>query len=476
MDVTNSVKPKLTVLSLDQIHQVHAYSLKILSTVGVRVDSPRARKLFAQAGGSAIIKDDRVFIPAELVDWAIQTAPSNISIYDREGTLQFRLPGTARFGIGVTVLYYQELESDAALPFCRKHMEAAVRLGNTLPGYDLISTVGILQDVSPQVADLYATLEMTANTAKPLIVLVSAHELFPVVLDLLEHLHGDLAPKPAIIPYINPITPLVINNGTVDKMWCAIERGLPLIYSNYGMAGASTPITPAGTLALLNAELLAGLTLGQLIRKGTPMILGMLPAYFDMQGMGNFYDTASYLLDVACAETMQYYRLPHVGTSGAGRGWGVDLIAGGHQWFNCLISCISQVGLVPFIGNNLDSKAFSPAIVVYANDIIEQVRRFAQGFGLNDASAATDEIVQVGPGGNFLSSDLTFAQFRNAYHHSAVFEDLTLEKWQEKGSPRAEDVLRSYTKHLLETSEPPEQHAHLIARGEAFIQNYLRRL
>jgi trimethylamine--corrinoid protein Co-methyltransferase len=476
MDETNSVRPKLTVLSLEQIQQVHAYSLKILSTVGVLVVSQKARKLFARAGGSTIIKDDRVYIPAELVDWAIQTAPSNISIYDRNGALRFQLPGDARFGIGVTVLYYQDLETDAALPFCRKHMADAVRLGNALPGYDVISTVGILQDVSPQIADLYATLEMTANTVKPLIVLVSSDELFPAVLDLLENLHGDLAPKPAILPYVNPITPLVINNGTVDKMWCAIERGLPLIYSNYGMAGASTPITPAGTLALLNAELLAGLTLGQLIREGTPMILGILPAYFDMQGMSSFYDTASYLLDVACAETMQYYRLPQVGTSGAGRGWGADLIAGGHQWFNCLISCISQVGLVPFIGNNLDSKAFSPAVVVYANDIIEQVRRFTQGFRLDDASVSIDEIVQVGPGGNFLTSDLTYAHFRNAYHHSAVFEDLTLEKWQEKGSPRAEDVLRRYTKHLLEKSDPPEQHAQLIARGEAFIQDYLHRL
>jgi len=289
-------------------------------------------------------------------------------------------------------------------------------------------------------------------------------------------LNGDLASKPAVVPYINPITPLVIDNGTVDKMWCAIERGLPLIYSNYGMAGASTPITPAGTLALLNAELLAGLTLGQLIREGTPMILGMLPAFFDMQGMGNFYDAASYLLDVACAETMQYYRLPHAGTSGAGRGWGADLIAGGHQWFNCLISCISRVGLAPFIGNNLDSKAFSPVIAVYAHDIIEQARRFAQGFRLDDASAAIDEIARVGPGGSFLASDLTFARFRSAYHHSAIFEDFTLEKWQEKGSPRAEDVLRSYTKNLLETSEPPAQHAQLIARGEAFIKNFLHRL
>ena len=114
MKAQNIVKPKLTVLSEKQVQQVHGYSLQILSTVGVRVDSQRARKLFAQAG-SNIIKDRYVRIPAEMVEWAIRAAPSNISIYDRSGSLRFQLPGTARFGIGVTVLYYQDAATDAAV-------------------------------------------------------------------------------------------------------------------------------------------------------------------------------------------------------------------------------------------------------------------------------------------------------------------------------------------------------------------------
>ncbi len=103
-----------------------------------------------------------------------------------------------------------------------------VRLGSALPSFDAISTVGIIQDVPTRASDLYATLEMTANTVKPLVLLISDDDAFGPVLDLLEHLHGDLASHPSIIPYLNPITPLVINRGTVDKMWAAIERGLPI--------------------------------------------------------------------------------------------------------------------------------------------------------------------------------------------------------------------------------------------------------
>jgi trimethylamine--corrinoid protein Co-methyltransferase len=129
---------------------------------------------------------------------------------------------------------------------------------------------------------------MIANTVKPLVILISDESLFPHVLDLLELLRGDLASQPFVIPYLNPVTPLIINEGTSDKMLASIERGLPFIYSNYGMAGMSTPITPGGTLALLNAELLAGLVLSQLAREGAPIILGSLPAYFDMKTMVDF--------------------------------------------------------------------------------------------------------------------------------------------------------------------------------------------
>jgi trimethylamine--corrinoid protein Co-methyltransferase len=311
---------------------------------------------------------------------------------------------------------------------------------------------------------------MWRRKSKPLIILISDENAFPLVMDLLEHLHGDLASRPSIIPYFNPITPLVINKSTVDKMFVAIERGLPFFYANYGMAGASTPITPAGQLALMNAEVLAGLTIGQLIKEGTPMILGNHPACFDMKGNESFYDPKSYLIDLACAEMMAYYNLPHSGTSGAGMGWGADLIAGGHQWFNHLISCIGKKGLAPFVGDVLGSQAFSPNVIVYANEIIQQVRFFAEGFVIDDTTIGLEDIAQVGPGGNFLTSSLTLKFYRNARQSSHIFDNLLIDEWQARGRPRAEDLLRGYTRQLLDESKPPENHSELLSQGESFIE------
>jgi trimethylamine--corrinoid protein Co-methyltransferase len=465
-----AVRPRLQVLSEAQAAEIHRRSLDLLSTVGVRVDSEAARRLLAHATGARVADNNRFCIPGEWVEWALRTAPSGVDIYSRRGNLACQLgQDKTRFGVGVTTLYYQEPGTDRVVPFARKHMKTMVRLGNALSSLDVISTVGVLHDVAPGEADLYAALEMTANTVKPLVMLVSDENSFPDVLDLLEYLHGDLATHPFVLPYVNPISPLVLNEGTVTRMQIAIERGLPVIFSSYGMAGATTPITPEGTLTLLNAELLAGLTLAQLMREGTPVILGSLPAFFDMRTMTSFYDTVSYLLNLACAEMMARYRLPHCGTSGSGIGWGPDLVASGHQWANHLLSCIGTVGLVPFVGDVLGSKAFSPVLMVYADEVIAQARRFAEGFSLAEMDVALQEAAAVGPGGSFMMSDRTLGRFRDAYYRSGFFENLSLEAWQAQGCPQAVDRLRELTSSLLQRLEAPDDHADLVARGESFI-------
>jgi len=79
---------------------------------------------------------------------------------------------------------------------------------------------------------------------------------------------------------------------------------------------------------------------------------------------------------------MNYYKIPHSGTSGSGPGWGPDLIAGGAFWMNHLTSIMGKVGLAPGVGGNFDSMVFSPAAVVYANEVIRLSRIFTRAFPL----------------------------------------------------------------------------------------------
>ncbi len=468
--LVNLALPRLTLLSAEQRAQIHARSLRILAETGIRVDSARGRDVLARVPGVTFPQADRVLFAAEAVEAALAAAPSVVDVYDRRGRPAFRLgAGRTRFGIGVTNLYYEEPLTGEIVPFARRHMADAVRLGHALPEYDVVSTVGVLQDVPVARADLVATLEMVANTAKPVVLLASDPAQFGPCLDLLEHLCGDLAPQPFVLPYVNPVTPLVLNAETVDKALDAIGRGLPVIYSNYGMAGLTTPIMPAAALALLNAELLAGLVLCQAARPSAPVILGSLPAYFDMRTMADFYDPRSMLLNLACAEMLAGYGLPHAGTSGSGNGRGPDLSAAGALWLNHLTACIGGAGLAPFVGGNLGSKVFSPATAVYAHEIIEQARAFAAGFSLDDAAFAPDDIAATGPGGSFLTAEGTLRHLRRAYHDSRLFPHWGLDGWQAAGSPGATARLRQMTAELIATAPGPEDGAELVARGEAWI-------
>jgi trimethylamine---corrinoid protein Co-methyltransferase len=468
----SAVRPGIRCLTPDQCAAVHQFSLKIVGEIGIRVDSQAARERFKKAG-CRLLPDNRVTIPPERVQWAIDQAPDSVDVFTRTGDPAFTIghqPGSpTRFGIGVTNLNWQDPENDTIIPFSSTHVSTAARLAQQLSQFDLLATPGIAQDIDQQTADLHTTLQMAANTIKPLVILVSEHGCFGPVLDLLEHLGDDPAGRPFAIPYVNPISPLVLNDETADKMMLSIERGLPLIFNNYGMSGATAPITPGGTLALLNAELLAGLVFSQLVRAGTPIILGSLPAGFDMKRMISLYTPHTMLLNLACAEMMAYYGLPHSGTSGSGPGWGPDLLAAGGFWMNHFSSLLGKVGMAPFVGGNFDSMAFSPAAVIYADEVIRQARIFAEGFPLDDASVDLEDIRAIGPGGNFLMSGLTCRLFRSMPYESPIWPSMPLNQWQANGSPTADAALRNHVRRVMDDLEAPADHDDLLEKGRRFI-------
>lgn len=470
----NNVRPRLSLLTEDQRHEVHKSALQLLETVGVRVDSVPALEMMTRKVGPSLVDGRRVRLPPEIVEWAIQSAPRRIHIYDRLGRPGFSIGGQddrIRFGVGVTALYYQEPATDEPVLFGRRHMRDMVRLGNALEHYDVVSTIGIVRDVPEALTDLFGSLDHFSSGTKPMVLLCSDEHRFNDVLSMLEFLHGNLAEKPFLIPYFNPVSPLVMNAGTVDKMMKAIDRGLPVILSSYSMSGATTPITPAGTIAVLLAELLAGLVIGQTYRQGTPMLLGMLPVYFDMKTLVNFYDPQSILMNLACAEMMEFYGIPHCGTSGSGTGWGMDLLAAETYWMNTLSFSLIKGGLAPFVGDTLGSKAISPLTFVYCHELIDQALRFSAGFQFEANDFGLDEIQKVGPGGSFISAPTTLNKFRTGYYVNPVFPRWSMEKWEEAGRPTAQAKLREYTIDMLNRLPLPDDFDELIARGEDYIHN-----
>ncbi|MEA3479771.1 MAG: trimethylamine methyltransferase family protein [Bacteroidota bacterium] len=468
------VRPKLQLLGPEQINMVHQSSIRILEETGIKVESKKALQIFAKSDG-LIIKDGVVYLKGELINHAIKQAPSCIEVFRKTGDHAFHLGKNqgheTHFGIGVTNTWFQDIGSNQVELFTRKHMQHSVKLGDLLDNFNMVSTIGIPSDASVDKVDLYSSLDMYANTAKPLVLLVSGDGKINDVFDMLCSLHGDISSKPFCIPYVNPITPLVLNEATTDKMIATINMDLPLMYSNYSMYGGTTPVAEGDSLALLNAELLAGLVFGQLVKEGSKMILGSLPAAFNMATMGSHYTPTSYLLNLACAEMMSFYEIPHCGTSGSNNGRGADLLAAGNLWLNHLSSCMGKIGCAPFVGGNFDSMAFSPTMVILSNQIIGEARKFARGFAFNNETININEINRVGHGGDYLTSEQTLASLDELSNTDSMWSSLSLEAWKEQQMPTAEKELTAHTLDLYARAiKESEESLDTIKKGEEFIK------
>ncbi len=470
---SNTAKPKLHILSQEQMHQIHNYSIRILENTGIQVEAKTALEIFKKSN-AVRVKNNIVHINKELIDYAIKSSPSNIEIFNKEGKLAFNLGAKQAdetyFGIGVTNPYFQEIESGDIVPFLRKHMQETTSLGNILENYDMISTLGVPSDGESGKSDLLSSLDMYANTIKPMVLLFSEEGSITDVFDMLTDLHGDISSHPFCIPYVNPITPLILNKSTTDKMIASININLPVMFSNYSMYGGSSPVSEGGTLALLNAELLAGLVFSQLVKEGSEIILGSLPAAFNMRTMGSSYTPTTYLLNLACAEMMSLYDIPHCGTSGSSNGRGPDLQASADLWINHLTSCIGKVGCAPFVGSNFDSLALSPANIVLSDNIIARARKFAKGFDLNEAIVDTDEIEKISHGGNYFTSPATLEYISELDSSKDIWPSESMETWIRKGKIKADKILTDYTMELYKrASAESQENIDIIEKGETFI-------
>ena len=188
-----------------------------------------------------------------------------------------------------------------------------------------------------------------------------------------------------------------------------------------------------------------------------------------MKNAGSFYSPQTLLLNLACAEMIKSYGIPHCGTSGSGNGWGADLLAASTLTINHFTSCLGTAGMIPFVGGSFDSLVFSPELVVLADDLIHQSRIFASGFSLDDEAVGFSDISNIGPGGNYLLSSLTGKYFRDSQFSSTIWPFLTLDKWKEKGGPQADKFLTDRTCDLLKNSKLPDDHVDIISKGETYI-------
>jgi trimethylamine--corrinoid protein Co-methyltransferase len=112
-------------------------------------------------------------------------------------------------------------------------------------------------------------------------------------------------------------SPLQFVDDTTQTLIEISRRGLPVVISASPQGGTTAPVREDGIVAQLNAEVLAGITLSQLVNKGTPVLYGSVPVRVRFDNLGDSYgasESSQYNID--CIQMARLYKLPCYSTAG----------------------------------------------------------------------------------------------------------------------------------------------------------------
>jgi trimethylamine--corrinoid protein Co-methyltransferase len=191
---------------------------------------------------------------------------------------------------------------------------------DTVDGY--IRTVNIQdKDITLDNKDVNKYFASLNNTTKHFMSGLTNPEQMDNIVRMAEIIAGgkDKLKENPIISFITCLvkSPLQFVDDTTETFIDICRRGLPVAVSSSPQAGTSAPIKEAGIMAQINAEVLAGITLGQLVNRGTPVLYGSVPVRARMDTLGDSYgsvETSQYNVD--CVQMARFYGIPNYSTSG----------------------------------------------------------------------------------------------------------------------------------------------------------------
>ncbi len=474
--------PRLRLFDDAQLDRMHAAALRILEEVGVRVANGVARDLLL-GGGARRADGDVISIPAAMVEDAIQDAPGAFVIHDRNGAQTLRLgEGQSYFGLGVTALFYLDPADGTRRDFTFRDFEDTARLADGLTNIDFVTTPGVVRpsgDVPIELVNQREFLALANNTAKPLMVLVANGAALADVFEMAAIVRGGheaLRAQPFVVPYLNPVSPLVFNEETLDKLLLAADWGIPVVCQGAPQIGGSAPATLASGVALAAAETLAGLVLSQLRRPGTPYITGTVPFVMDMRS-GNVASTGPDMLlwMIAAEELARRWGIPSLGVGGGGDSKLADEQAAMEPAFFLQGVVMGGADLLFDVGNIECGLVFSPEVAAYADEAIGMYRHFAAGMALDDESLALDVVRSVGPGGFFLGEQHTLAHFRELWSPTLASWEARA-SWEEAGGKTMAGRARERVLRVLEGQRPDPLDPAMVSAMEGVVEARRRSL
>ena len=448
------------ILSEQEVQKLHSASLNILNTIGVKVDSEKARKMLEEAGAKVNHETAIVHFPPNLVNESIKKAPQRV-IYGARNPkydLVLELGGNTYNRTLSGAEGYIDLETGKYRLAKMSDVKDWARLVDGLENIDYCA-LPYASDVDADTRDLRMMPVALENTEKHFMFQPYSGEHLEFMVELALAVVGskeELKKRPIFNILTSITSPLQLLEYASDVIIAAGKHGIPVELNSMTIAGGTAPVTVAGVTLLSHVEVLVGIIVAEIANPGAPMVYRPLPMVMDMSsGVALEATVENAMMAAAQAQLMrETYGIPTNLFGQVADAFTSDGQSMIERVFNALLPALAGANIVSGSGGLEHCYTLDPVQLVIDDEIVGMTKRILRGFEINDDTLGLDALARVGPGGNFLTDKHTLKYFKTEYFKPRIFNRGTREIWQSKGAKDLNENARQRAKTILKEHKP----------------------
>lgn len=457
-----------------ELAKIHDGAMHILKTIGVRFEDDEATDIFKNAGLK--VEGNIVRFTEKVIDQALASAPSQFVLSARNAEKSVVI-GNESFGLapGYGAAFIIDPEGQQRRATLSDY-HAFCKLVHTS---DVLNINGFLMVMPTDIPSEKAYLDMLyANMVlcdKPFMGSPLSRTAARDCVNLTGILWGgmdDLPDTPVSASLITPLSPLQYTSEMSGSIIEFSGNQQACIFGALLMAGSSGPMSLAGMLVQQTAEILAGVTLTQLVRAGAPVIIGGTSTILDMR-TGCLAMGAPEVARISAA-TMQiakFYNLPARSGCAVTDSWLPDAQAGIESALNLMIAVRNGSNFILHAAGILGSyNAMSFEKFIIDEETGRMALEYLKPIEITDKSIDLDSIEEVGIGGEYLTHPKTLEQCRTAFFMPYLANRNGYAAWQENGASRIEHRAADILNQRLAVYEKPDIDPQIEKDLRAYIE------
>ncbi len=270
---------------------------------------------------------------------------------------------------------------------------------------------------------------------------------------------------------ININSPMTFDDVMMGALEVYAKNNQACIVSPFIVGGAMAPVSVAGTLTQVLAEVLAGVAYSQLTRPGAPVIFGAFVSSIDMNsGAPTFGTPEASLVTYGAGQLARRLGLPFR-SAGSFCGSKLPDAQAAYETANSL-----NMGLMAGVNFMLHSCGWLEGGLVadfekfvMDADQLGVLHGLAKGIAHDENAMALDAIREVGPGGHYLGCAHTQENFKQAFWKSELLDYKPFETWEEEGGRDTRTLATTRVEHLLAHYKQPQLDPAVQAALEAYV-------